>query len=71
MGDVDDLLDAFADRLADKLAERLALPRQTTPTTRADDYLPCVRCGKPIHPELHTPDARERGHCTRCRGIKR
>jgi hypothetical protein len=31
------------------------------------DYLPCVGCGKPIHPKLHAPDAAEQGRCMRCR----
>lgn len=32
-----------------------------------EDYLPCVGCGKPIHPNLHKPNASERGLCLRCR----
>jgi hypothetical protein len=31
------------------------------------EYLPCVGCGKPIHPNLHRPDAPEQGLCVRCR----
>lgn len=35
------------------------------------DYLPCLGCGKPIHPRLHEPDAPERGRCMRCRSQER
>jgi len=31
------------------------------------DYLPCRGCAKPIHPDLHLPDAPERGLCMKCR----
>ncbi len=31
------------------------------------DYLPCVECGKKIHPALHRPDRPEKGRCRRCR----
>lgn len=31
------------------------------------EYVPCIGCGKPIHPSLHTPDASERGRCLKCR----
>lgn len=31
------------------------------------DYLPCVTCTKPIHPNLHKPDAPEQGKCLKCR----
>ncbi|MBN9624332.1 MAG: hypothetical protein J0H06_15530, partial [Actinobacteria bacterium] len=29
-------------------------------------YLPCVKCGKPIHPKLHDPDSANQGRCRRC-----
>ena len=32
-----------------------------------EEYVPCVGCGKPIHPRLHQPGAPERGRCVRCR----
>lgn len=32
-----------------------------------DDYIPCLGCGKPIHPKLHAPGAHEGGRCLRCR----
>jgi hypothetical protein len=31
------------------------------------EYVPCVGCEKPIHPDLHKPDAPEQGKCLRCR----
>lgn len=31
------------------------------------EYLPCVKCGKPIHPKLHKADAPEKGACLKCR----
>jgi RNA polymerase-binding transcription factor DksA len=31
------------------------------------EYVPCVGCGKPIHPKLHEPDAHEQGRCLKCR----
>lgn len=34
---------------------------------KESDYLPCRGCEKPIHPDLHAPDANEGGLCMRCR----
>jgi hypothetical protein len=48
---VEHLIDAFAEALADKLADRLSL--QVDDADDRDSYLPCVGCGKPIHPALH------------------
>jgi hypothetical protein len=35
------------------------------------DYLPCVGCGKPIHPALHEPGRDEQGRCMKCRAAGR
>jgi hypothetical protein len=35
--------------------------------TPKSEYIPCVSCGKPIHPDLHKPDAEEKGRCLKCR----
>lgn len=29
-------------------------------------YLPCVNCGKPIHPKLHDPNSANKGRCRKC-----
>ena len=36
---------------------------------KKSDYVPCVSCGKPIHPNRHKDDipASERGRCLKCR----
>lgn len=43
----------------------------STPVTRPgarENYIACAGgCGKPIHPRLHQPGARERGLCLKCR----
>ncbi|HMF60009.1 MAG TPA: hypothetical protein VK595_06540, partial [Vicinamibacterales bacterium] len=31
------------------------------------EYLPCLGCGKPIHPRQHVPGASEHGRCLTCR----